>query len=135
MELFLKNTLAGLIPLYPSDLEEKKKLKLGNTYKGILTNPRNVGFHKKFFALLNLGHQNSQLDVSFEFYRAYVIMKAGYAKTAITPNGTIFLPESISFASMQQEVFEELYSRSVNVIIKDIGATSEEIEAELINFF
>ena len=135
MDVFVKNTLSGLIPLYPSDLEEKKKLKIGNDYKAVITNPRNIDFHKKYFALLNLGHQNSQLDVSFEFYRAYVIMKAGYAKTAITPNGTIFLPESISFASMEQQVFEELYSRSINVIIKDIGATSDDIESELIKFF
>jgi len=135
MNIFVENKLSGLIPLYPSDLEEKKKLKLNKEYKAVITNPRNIEFHKKYFALLNLGYQNSQLDVSFEFYRAYVIMKAGYAKTAITPNGTIFLPESISFASMEQQVFEELYSRSVNVIIKDIGATSEDIEKELRNFF
>lgn len=135
MDIFCKNTLSGLIPLYPSDLEEKKKLKIGNEYKTVITNPRNIGFHKKYFALLNLGHQNSRLDVSFDFYRAYVIMKAGYAKTASTPNGTIFLPESISFASMEQDVFELLYSRSIDVIIKDIGACKEDIERELINFF
>jgi len=135
MEVFCKNTLAGLIPLYPSDLEEKKKLKLNQDYKAVITNPRNIGLHKKYFALLNLGHQNSRLEVSFDFYRAYVIMKAGYAKQAATPNGIIFLPESISFASMEQDVFELLYSRSLDVIIKDIGACKEDIERELINFF
>jgi hypothetical protein len=135
MDIFVKNTLSGLIPLYPSDMEEKKKLKLGQEYKSVITNPRNYEFHKKFFALLNLGHQNTRMEMSFDFYRDYVIMKAGYVQIAITPEGEMYKPKSISFASMEQSVFEDLYSRAINVIIKDIGATSEEIERELINFF
>jgi len=134
MEVYIKNTLAGLIPLYSSDLEEKKKLKLNKDYKAIITNPRNYEFHKKYFALLNLGHQNTRMEMSFDFYRDYIIMKAGYVQIGITPEGEMYKPKSISFAAMEQEVFETLYSRSIDVIIKDVGATKQEIEQELINF-
>lgn len=33
MELYLKNTAHGLIPLYDDDFEEKRKLKIGEVYK------------------------------------------------------------------------------------------------------
>ena len=135
MKLYLRNTLAGLIPLYDSDFTEKRKLKLNTDYLADIVNPRNIGFHKKFFALINLGHKNTKLELPFESYRAYVLMKAGYVKTFTTPNGLMFLPDSISFANKTQDQFEEVYSRVIDVIIKDIGVTSEEIEKELIEFF
>ena len=135
MELYLKNTLHGLIPLYPSDYDEKKKLKIGETYKANITRPRNYEFHKKFFALINLGHDNTSLEMPFDTYRKYLIQKAGFFKAYHTPKGTYFEAESISFSKMSKEVFEDLYNRVVNEVIKDIGTTTEEIEKQLIEFF
>lgn len=135
MEIFLKNTLHGLIPMYPSDYDEKKKLKIGETYKAVLTMPRNYQFHKKFFALINLGYTNTSLEMPFNTYRGYIIQKAGYYKSYATPKGVYFEPVSISFSSMQEDEFAELYSRVIDVIIKDIGSTTEEVEQQLIEFF
>ena len=134
MKLLLRNTLHGLIPLYPSDMDEKRKLKLGQDYECEITNPRNVGFHRKFFALVNIGHENTSLNMPFETYRKYMIMKAGYFNIYQTPKGVYYEPESISFASMSQDRFEEVYSRVLDKIIEDIGATREDIENQLINF-
>lgn len=134
MKIYLHNTLSGLIPLYPSDMGEKKKLKLNTDYLATVVNPRNILFHKKFFALVNIGHQNTRLELPFEAYRAYVIMKAGYVKSYTTGAGTFLLPESISFANKDQAQFEEIYSRVLDVIIKDIGATKEDIEQHLSSF-
>jgi len=135
MEIFVKNTLTGLIPLYPSDMDEKRKLKIGHEYKCKITNPRNIEFHKKFFALINLGHQNTSLEMPLDVYRKYITTKAGYFKAYTTPKGTFFDAESISFGNMSQDKFEEVYSRCIDVIIKDIGSTTEEVESQLINFF
>lgn len=135
MKLFVKNTLSGLVPLYPADLEEKKRLKLGAEYKVEIKHPRNIGFHKKFFALVNIGHQNTSLEMPFETYRRYVIMKAGYFKVYNTGKGSYYEAESISFAKMDQIQFEEVYSRVLDIIIKDLGVSKDEIEETLINFF
>lgn len=134
MKLFVKNTLNGLVPLYPADLDEKKRLKLGQEYEVEITKPRNAGFHRKFFALVNIGWENTDLDMPFEVYRKYIIMKAGYFKTYQTPKGILYEPDSISFANMDQDTFEELYSRVLDKIIADIGCSAEEIETVLINF-
>jgi len=50
MRIFCKNLLEGLIPLYNSDLEEKKKLKLDEIYEVEIKVARNYQFHKKFMA-------------------------------------------------------------------------------------
>jgi hypothetical protein len=134
MKLLCRNTISGLVPLYPSDYDEKRKLKLGQDYEVDIKNPRNVGFHRKFFALLNIGHENTKLQMPFETYRKYMIVKAGYFTAYQTPKGIYYDPESISFTNMNQDQFEEVYSRVLDKIIDDIGATKEDIEKQLINF-
>lgn len=134
MKLLCRNTISGLVPLYPHDFDEKRKLRLGQDYEVDVRNPRNVGFHRKFFALLNVGHENTKMDMPFETYRKYVIMKAGYFKAFSTPRGTFYDAESIAFSAMSQDQFEELYSRVLNVIIEDVGCTSEEIEMQILSF-
>lgn len=134
MKLLCRNTISGLVPLYPADFDQKRKLKLGQDYECEIANPRNIGFHRKFFALLNIGHENTSLDMPFETYRKYMTVKAGFFKAYQTPKGLFYDPESISFANMDQEQFEDVYSRVLDKIIEDIGATKEEIETALINF-
>ena len=134
MEILCRNTLQGLVPLYPSDFDNKRKLKLGHDYVCEVRNPRNIGFHKKFFAMLNIGHENTALDMPFDVYRKYMTVKAGFFTAYQTPKGVYYDPDSISFASMNQDEFEEVYSRVLDKVIEDIGSTKEEIEQQLINF-
>ena len=134
MKLLLRNTISGLIPLYPSDYDEKRKLKLGQDYEADIKNPRNIGFHRKFFAMVNIGHENTSMEMPFETYRKYMIMKAGYFKAYQTPKGHYYEADSISFGNMTQDEFEEVYSRVLDKIIIDIGSTREEIEKQLIEF-
>lgn len=134
MKLLLRNTITGLVPIYGSEFDEKRKLKLGVDYLVEVVNPRNIGFHKKFFALLNVGHENTDLDMPFDTYRKYILMKAGYFKAYDTPKGTFYDAESISFANMPQDKFEEVYSRVLDKIITDLGCTKHEIEKQLIDF-
>jgi len=134
MKLLVKNTLSGLVPLYPSDFDQKRKLKLGQDYEVEIKNPRNVGFHRKFFALLNIGHENTSLDMPFDTYRKYITIKAGYYNAYTTPKGLFYDAVSISFSSMSQDEFEDVYSRVLDKVIEDIGATAEDINEQLINF-
>ncbi len=134
MKIYVKNTLTGLVPMYPADLDEKKRLRLGEEYHVEIKRPRNVGLHRKFFALLNLGHQNTQLDMPFEAYRRYMTMKAGFYNCYSTPKGEFFEAQSISFASMDQRTFEDVFDRVMDKIIEDIGTDKEDIMDALVNF-
>lgn len=134
MKLLLQNTLHGLIPLYPSDYQEKRKLKLGETYEADIKRPRNYEFLKKFMALINIGVENSQLDMPFDTYRKYMTIKAGFFNAYQTPKGLYYEAMSLSFASMDDDQFADVYSKVLDKIIADIGCTSQEIEQQLINF-
>jgi len=96
--------------------------------------PRNIAFHRKIFALFNIGHENTSLELPFEVYRKIMTMRSGYFTAYETDKGTHYEADSISFAAMDQDTFDELYSRVLDVIIKDIGATSEDIERAIIEF-
>ena len=134
MKIFCTNTATGLVPLYDSDYEEKRKLKVGEVYQCEVKKPRNIQFHKKFFALIRLGCENSPLNMPQEAYRAYVTMRAGYADVYEVGKGKMALPKSISFSNMDEDEFSKLYFAVINVIAKDIDITKETIESELINF-
>jgi len=134
MKLLLQNTLSGLVPLYPSDMDSKRHLKLGETYEADIKHPRNYEFLKKFMALINVGCENTKLEMPFDTYRKYMTIKAGYFNAYQTPKGLYYEAMSLSFASMDEATFQDVYSRVMDKIIEDIGCTKPEVEQQLISF-
>jgi len=135
MNIYLLNTTSGLKPLYDDDFEEKKKLKIGETYRATIVRPRNLKFHKKAMALYKIGCENSKsVEMPFDSYRRYATIKAGYAKIYHTPKGTYVEAESIAFDSMDEDRFQKVYNDVLSFIIIDTGADREMIEHELMSF-
>ena len=139
MKLLLLNTAQGLKPCYDEDYDEKRKLKIGVTYSAEIRQPRNLGFHRKFFSLVEVGYNNLPEDKidpmpSKDVYRKMCIVRAGFYQIYKTDKGQFIEAESISFSSMPQERFEEVYSRVLDVILSDVGMISEELENEIINY-
>ena len=134
MKITVRNTINGLVPLYSSDLEEKRKLKIGETYQVEVKRPRNYQFHKKFFALLNIGWENTDVEMPFDTYRRWVTIRAGFYKVYHTPKGELYEPESIAFSNMDEDTFSEVYERVLSIILKDTGADKPDVEAMLIDF-
>jgi hypothetical protein len=136
MDIYVKNTEQGLIPLYEDDLEEKKKLKIGEVYKVNVVKPRNYQFLKKFMALIKIGCENSKnVDMPVEVYRKYATMKAGFVDIYTTPKGKFADAQSIAFANMAEDEFQEVYNRVLDFIVEDTHADRDLIERELISFF
>lgn len=123
-----------LVPVFNSDLDEIVKLKQNTDYKFEVVHPRNYEFHKKFFALINLGFENQDKYKDYTEYRTIKTMQAGFFKMLITEKGKVFIPESISFASMDEIEFEGVYKKVLDIICSEAGLTSKEIAEELINF-
>ena len=134
MVITVRNTINGLVPLYSSDLEEKRKLKIGETYQVEVKRPRNYQFHKKFFALLNIGWENTDVEMPFDTYRRWVTMRAGFYKVYHTPKGELYEPESIAFSNMDDDTFSEVYERVLSIILKDTGADKPDVEMMLNDF-
>ena len=123
MKLFLQNTAVGLVPLYDSDLDEKRKLKVGQVYQAEIKVVRNIQFHRKFWSMLNtawalLPERTQNGFRSFKGFRAYLLVASGYYETYYSPRLREFveIPRSMSFASMDEVEFNECYERVKDVI-------------------
>lgn len=165
----IKHHSGILIPATPetSDILQSKT-RLGDVLVAEFRRVRNPAFHRRFFALLNLGfeyweptggaissnerklitgyakflasyggNEGALIDAaeqyldriaekragsislckSFDAYRAWVIVEAGHYDAIQLPDGTLKKhPRSISFASMDECEFQELYKASLDVL-------------------
>lgn len=143
MKLLVINTPRGLVPLGDDDYEQKRKLKLGETYSVEVKVVRNVDFHRKYFALIAyawefLDEQETERFKDKENFRKYIEIAAGHCDVIFHPRLQEFveIPKSIAFAKMDNTAFSDLYGRVKDVIFSIIGdrVTQEEFERLLIDF-
>lgn len=144
MEIFLHNTSHGLIPCYDEDFEERKKLKIGQTYKAIITVPRNLQFHRRYFAMLRCAWalltqaQREFFNDSEDVFRSTVQIAAGFSKKYYSITHKEWRDESISisFASMDDATFKDVYNRVFDIILQVFlkHISEAEFNDNLINF-
>lgn len=94
---------------------------------------RNPKFHRKFFALLKVGfdawepdrvrysYKGKPITKNFEHFREDITILAGYYEQVFNLNGEMTLKaKSISFANMEEDEFEMLYSDVADVILAKV---------------
>ena len=133
----MSKTLSGqLKPCYDSDAELLKKIKAGDEVECEIKRPRNLKFHKKLFSLLNLVYSNQELYKDINDLRKDLTIAAGYFTERFDFNGTCIIEaQSISFAAMNQDTFDEYYQRLLDAICNNYGMLKSDIEENLINYF
>jgi hypothetical protein len=95
--------------------------------------PRNSKYHRKFFALLNLGfdhwepgrkhkqYRGMPVAKNFDHFRKEVTILAGYYEQTFDLDGNMKLEaQSISFAKMENDQFEMVYSAVMNVLLDKV---------------
>jgi len=127
-KISLVRTLSGFKPAYDSDFEISKKIKLNEPYEYEFKRPRNYKFHKKFFALVKMVFDNQEQYTNIEHLRKDLIIESGNYDLRHDLLGVeIREAKSISFASMSEDEFSELYNSVVDVIIKYFHFDKQEI--------
>lgn len=151
MKIYLKKTQIGLVHADEIAAESLEKYPNGKLLLCDLVAPRNPLFHEKFFALLRTGFRywepgevtskHGQPQKNFERFREDVTILAGFYEVTIRLNGeTAIKAKSISFGSMRQDEFEELYNKVLNVLLQRVfvGYTDEQVirmaEEQILNF-
>lgn len=124
-----------LIPCYDSDYQQAMKIKPGVDYLIEIKQPRNLGNHRRFFALLNLVLSNQSTYSNINHLRHVMTLKAGYFDTVITDKGAVYIPHSISFASMDELKFKEYFSKFIDVACDMLYLNNDDLLNELQNFF
>ena len=133
----------ALMPAHNSDLDLMRPLPGDRPLRCKITQPRNVDHHRKYFALLNYafecwepslesdpGRPELTIHKSFDRFRKDIIILAGFYEASYRLNGDVrFEAKSIAFGNMPQEEFEELYSKTIDVIIDKVmtGYTGDEL--------
>lgn len=125
--LHLVKDMGGFKPLGTDDSDLMKKIPLGSLIECEYSKKRNPKFHRKFFALLNLGFEywsppekqwkGFKAVKNFDVFREQITILAGFMDVTYNLDGSVKVKaKSISFASMDDNEFEQVYSRVLDVI-------------------
>ncbi len=95
--------------------------------------PRNAKFHRKFFSMLHFAfdawepkrmrktYKGKEVAKNFERFRKDILILAGFYEQTFDLRGNMKLEaHSISFASMDDEEFERVYSAVADVILDHV---------------
>ena len=144
MDIYCRVTPYGLVPLYDSDHDLKQRLRIGSTVRCRVSQPRNYGFHKKFFALVRLTYDNLPLPLveRWNIHSTDDMLRRfkrdlGYYTSRTNDRGEREIEyRSISFAAMDEEEFERFYNGSVNLVLDKYirGLEREDLLAEVEHF-
>ena len=133
--MILRKQLNGsLAPVFESDRITLQKIKAGDDVEVTIKKPRNIAFHRKMFALLNLGWSNQDTIPDFDHYRQIVTMKARHVDKVDTGKGVVFFAKSLSFSKMDELEFEKVYNDVLTVIMDQLQVDAETINQEVANF-
>lgn len=123
--------------LYPADDMDKAvvdKWPTGEFLKADVVRPRNYKFHRKFFAMINVGYEaweppellykGLKAEKNPDRFRADCIVQAGFYDVVANLNGEVRVePKSIAFGKMEEDEFEKVYSAVANVILRKVLTT------------
>lgn len=125
MRIYCQVTENGLVPMYDSDYDEKKRLKVGSKVLCEIKRPRNYEFHKKFFALIRLTFDNLpyRLQDELNIYSEDDLLQSlkidlGLSAVVNISGREVYREGSISFAAMDETEFDGFYHRCVDIILR-----------------
>lgn len=135
---------------YIVDSGDDSNIKNGEIVSAEIKRPRNYKFHKKYFALINYAYsvwepaeveyRGEIAEKSVDRFREDITILAGYYETVVNIKGDVKAQaKSISFGSMSEDEFEQLYSKTIDVLLKHVfdNYTREDVDRvvdELIGF-
>lgn len=145
MKLLLTCTPRGLVPVYDEDWNNKKKLKVGQDYTAEIKLARNTKFLRKYMAFLRVSFsclpqavQDKYFGGKWENWRNELELMVGSYDVVFSfeTKQMEHRHRSISFGSMSEEEFQDLYEKVVNFAWTVIGkyVTPEVFEQRLANF-
>lgn len=97
-----------------------------------VSQPRNLKFHRKGFALLHAIYEMVDTEYTFEQFRKILVAKAGYGDFVRGKDDQlIFLPKSLAWGKMDETEFEEVYQGVLTVALKEYGVDENTINQML----
>lgn len=130
--LYLRKLYNSFVPLDLATAELMEGLKPNAEFKAELSQPRNLLFHRKAFALASIGfaaweppidreYNGKPILKNFDSFRDELTIRAGFYDVTWTLDGKMRLkPHSWSWGKADEEKFQRMYSAFVDVILRDV---------------
>jgi len=141
-DIYLNKRYGTLLPASESDADIINTLSDGETFKCSFSRPRNIKFHRKYFALLDIlyelfspapvDYKGSPVLKNRERFRKDIAIACGHYDLVVNLKGEVRAEaKSISFASMDEVAFSQLYSLTIDYGLQKIAIdkTRDELEA------
>jgi len=138
MKILVLKTINGFLkPAYGSDSDIFAKMPINETFEIEYKKKRNPMFHRKYFALLNLAFQNQSDYRTLENMRHDIIVTAGFYDEIVNLiTGEVYKKaNSISFDSMDNITFNEVYEKTKDVITSWLGISNDAISEEVEQYY
>lgn len=114
-EIVTRVVPGGLMAVNEAEASKMEAL-IGQQVMARITRPRNLEFHRRFFAMLKTTLDMVDLNVNMEQWRHMVTVGAGHCTWVELGNLPIPIPKSISFTHMDQVEFERVYADAITFI-------------------
>ena len=95
----VKRLDGSFVPATHQDAEKCERVKIGTSIRGEWKRPRNTAFHRKYFALLNIGYEAFEpvdgeykglpAQKNFDRFRKDVVCAAGFYDVVTNLNGDV----------------------------------------------
>lgn len=141
--LLVKRPDGSFVPADEEQAELAAKLPVGKLIRSDMKRVRNPRFLRKFFALLTVGFEHweppmkefrgFEVQANFKQFRENVTIAAGYFDVSVSLTGrTRVTAKSISFGSMPEEEFEQLYNAAANVLLQNVLARYSRVQLDAV---
>lgn len=153
-EIYLTKRYGTLMPSSEADAEKINNLPDGEAFRCAFTRPRNMGFHRKYFALLDVLYQcfepvppprpegmplakwekimaESPPQKNRDRFRKDIAIATGHHELVVNIRGEVRAEaRSISFAKMDEAEFAQLYSMTIDYGLARIAKDRSRAELE-----
>ena len=118
----------GLVPAFDEDERWLAKKKTGAVLELDIKEPRNGKLHRKWWALANYLAEHSDRFPTAEHASKYTLIELGYCTWVERKTRGLWYPiaDSISFASMDDDTFSEMYSKACDLLCEIIPHVNDQ---------
>ena len=138
----------GLVPAFDEDERWLSKKKTGALLELDIKEPRNGKLHRKWWALANYLAEHSDRFPTAEYASKWLLIRLGYCAWVETrpwnasgkmgnPHMMDWVPiaDSISFASMDDDTFSEMYGKACDLLCEIIPHVNDANVAQVLAEF
>lgn len=131
----------GLRPAYDEDERWLSRKKTGALLELDIREPRNAGLHRKWWSLCNYLAEHSDRFPTAEHASKYMLIQLGYCTVLKVPKRlsdgirlqqSFPIADSISFASMDDDKFSEMYGKACDLLCEIIPHVTDENVARVL---